>query len=205
MIMNYDLYGAWADTAGPNAPLNSTCDARNTMGSMELGLAKWLAAGVPASKIVLAVGAYGHGFRVKLEDALPSGASGALDFYPAQNSSDRFQGSSWDNDPPIDDCGNAQPPSGTFQFWSLVEEKGYLTAAGEPAANVSAGFDECSATPALYDAVEQIFVSYDDAKSFAIKGQYILDHGLKGFTLWEAGGDYKDILLDSIRSAVGLA
>jgi GH18 family chitinase len=34
--------------------------------------------------------------------------------------------------------------------------------------------------------------------SFALKGSYILSAGLKGFIMWEAGGDYKDALLDSI-------
>lgn len=46
--------------------------------------------------------------------------------------------------------------------------------------------------------------SYDDAQSFAAKGAYIKEAGLLGFAMWEAGGDSKDILLDSIRSAVGL-
>lgn len=39
----------------------------------------------------------------------------------------------------------------------------------------------------------------------AIKGQYILDKGLKGFALWETGGDYKNILVNSVRTAVGLS
>jgi GH18 family chitinase len=34
------------------------------------------------------------------------------------------------------------------------------------------------------------------------KGQYIKDEGLAGFAMWEAGGDYKDILLDAIKSGV---
>ena len=42
-------------------------------------------------------------------------------------------------------------------------------------------------------------ISFDDARSFAAKGAYIAKTGLRGFALWEAGGDYKDILLDSIR------
>lgn len=203
MIMNYDIYGAWASTAGPNAALKSSCDARNVMGSLELGLAAWTAAGVPASKLVLGVGAYGHGFSVAPSDAFPNGTT-TLDMFPAQNSSNRFQGSSWDNDPPVDDCGNAQPPSGTYQFWSMIEEAGFLTTAGEPAANITAGWDDCAKMPAVYDSARQIFVSYDDARSFALKGQTILAEGMAGFTLWEAGGDYQDILLDSIRSATGL-
>lgn len=199
---------------------------------MELGLAAWLGAGVPASKIVLGVAAYGHGFSVAPSAAFPNGSTGGLNMFPAQNSSNRFQGSSWDNDPPVDDCGNAQPPSGTYQFWSMVTEKGFLTETGEPAANVTAGWDGCSQTvcilscaclpsqfsqivcvvltnqriqPALYDSARQIWVSYDNARSMAVKGQYILSKGLKGFAMWETGGDYKNILVDSVRAAVGMS
>lgn len=48
-------------------------------------------------------------------------------------------------------------------------------------------------------------MSYDNAKSVAVKGQYIVDTGLAGFAVWEAGGDYNNILVDSVRSAVGLS
>jgi chitinase len=47
-------------------------------------------------------------------------------------------------------------------------------------------------------------VSFDNAKSFAQKGAFIKSSGLAGFAMWEAGGDFHDILLDSIRSAAGL-
>lgn len=43
----------------------------------------------------------------------------------------------------------------------------------------------------------EVTVSYDDAESFAAKGHFINTQGLLGFTMWEAGGDYQDILLDS--------
>ncbi|KAG8681045.1 hypothetical protein FRC08_015878 [Ceratobasidium sp. 394] len=48
-------------------------------------------------------------------------------------------------------------------------------------------------------------VSYDDATSFAAKGAFIKSLGLRGFAMWEAGGDFDDILLDSIRSSAGFA
>ena len=40
-------------------------------------------------------------------------------------------------------------------------------------------------------------------QSFAAKGKYILDTQLGGFSMWEAGGDSNDILLDSIRQGGG--
>lgn len=46
-------------------------------------------------------------------------------------------------------------------------------------------------------------ISFDNAQSFAVKGEYIKSEGLGGFSMWEAGGDSDDILLDSIRGAAG--
>ena len=46
-------------------------------------------------------------------------------------------------------------------------------------------------------------VSYDNAESYAAKGKFIKESNLRGFAMWEAGGDYKDILLNSILSAAG--
>jgi len=45
-------------------------------------------------------------------------------------------------------------------------------------------------------------VSYDNAESFAAKGTYIKNTGLMGYAMWEAGGDYNNILIDAIGSAV---
>ncbi|KAF6798250.1 glycoside hydrolase family 18 protein [Colletotrichum sojae] len=202
MIMAYDIYGAWAATGGPNAPLAFACDSRNNQGGAKEGVEKWINAGLPANKLVLAVGAYGHGFSVNSTSAF--GGSNTLNAYPPQNSSHRFQGSSWDDDPPIDECGNAQPPSGTYQFWSLIKEAGFLDENGKPREGIASGFDNCSMTPFMYNETAQIWVSYDNPESLTAKGKYLKSANLAGFAMWEAGGDYKNILIDSIRSAVGL-
>lgn len=43
-------------------------------------------------------------------------------------------------------------------------------------------------------------VAYDNVQSFAAKGSFIATNGLRGFAMWEAGGDSDDLLLDSIRT-----
>lgn len=103
-----------------------------------------MGAGMPASKIVLGIAAYGHGFRVNSTSAFANDSS--LNMYPYFNSSDLFQGSSWDSDPPVDVCGNAQSPGGTYPFWSLVTEANMLDETGEPAQNIMSGWDNCSQT-----------------------------------------------------------
>ena len=65
-------------------------------------------------------------------------------------------------------------------------------------------------------------VSYDDPNSFgessftrhkishahvlptAAKGRFVREKGLLGFAMWEAAGDYQDLLLDSIETGVGV-
>ncbi|KAF4809936.1 Chitinase A1 [Colletotrichum siamense] len=202
MIMAYDIYGAWAATGGPNAPLAYTCDSRNNQGGAKEGVEKWINAGIPANKLVLAVGAYGHGFSVNTTSAFSG--SNTLNAYPVQNSTNRFQGSSWDDDPRVDECGNASPPSGTYTFWSLITEAKFLDEAGKPLQGIATGFDNCSMTPFMYNETAQVWVSYDNTESLTAKGKYLTGAGMAGFAMWEAGGDYKNILIDSIRSAVGL-
>ncbi|KAF5012338.1 hypothetical protein FDECE_1565 [Fusarium decemcellulare] len=201
MIMNYDLYGAWSPTGGPNAPLSRTCDTRNNQGAGDEAVEKWSAAGIPSSQIVLGVPAYGHGFSVNQTSALKNGK---LSLYPPQNTTHRFQGSSWDTDPAIDDCGNPSPPGGTYPLWSLITEAGFLTAEGKPAPGISYTWDDCSKTPAVYNKTSEIWVSYDDARSFAEKGKFVLKNKLGGFATYEAGGDYNNILINAIRKATGL-
>lgn len=47
-------------------------------------------------------------------------------------------------------------------------------------------------------------ISYDDTQSFAAKGKFIAEAGLRGFALWEAASDYQDMLVDSISNAIGI-
>ena len=57
--------------------------------------------------------------------------------------------------------------------------------------------------PYVYNQTSEVMISFDNAQSFSAKGNYIKKTGLKGFSMWEAGGDYYDLLLDSLRCAAG--
>ncbi|TLD14170.1 uncharacterized protein PgNI_02870 [Pyricularia grisea] len=206
VVMGYDLYGAWASTGGPNAPLEMSCDSRNNQGGIKEGIAKWIAAGFPAEKTILGVGAYGHGFTIGQSDAFVAATAGAtptLSAYPKNNGT-RRQGGSWDDDPATDQCGNAQPHGGTFTFWSMVTEGKFLDESGNPRSGIASGYDNCSQTPYLYDNSSSWWVSYDNVQSLTAKGKYITDNKLAGFSVWEIGGDYKNIVVNAMRSSVGL-
>ncbi|KAF8915473.1 chitinase [Mucidula mucida] len=199
-IMNYDVWSFWSPAVGPNAPLNDTCAQPSyRTGSAVSAVDAWASAGMPRDQIVLGVASYGHSFHVKESNAL---GSDALQAYPAFQTSAQAKGDRWDGDGGVDVCGVEQGPSGVFTFWGLVEE-GFINANGSALDGIGYRYDDCSQTPYVYNPASEVMVSFDNAESFAAKGNFISENGLGGFAMWEAGGDYKDILLDSILSATG--
>ncbi|KAJ8495473.1 hypothetical protein ONZ45_g12843 [Pleurotus djamor] len=198
-IMNYDFWGLSSPTAGPNSPVYDACAApANQKGSARTALMDWALHGFPASKIVLGVPAFGNSYKVNPKDAFTS--DGQLASYPIFDGTQR--GDAWDDPASEDECGKSNGPKGTYSFGGLIEA-GFLDSDGTPRGEVVYSFNDCSQTPYLYDKQKQLFVSFDDARSFAAKGAFIKEKGLVGFSMWEAGGDPDNILLDSIRDAVG--
>ncbi|KAH8997040.1 chitinase [Lactarius hatsudake] len=197
-VMNYDIWGPWSDSVGPNAPLNDSCaPSSDQEGSAISAVKAWSTAGFPANQIILGVASYGHSFHVSNDSAVD--ASGNIQLYASFNKSQRPAGDKWDDTADgVDVCGNPKVTGGIFDFWGLIDG-GFLTTNGTAASGVDYTFDNCSQTPFVYNPKSQVMVSYDDATSFAAKGEYIRDAGLAGFAMWQAGGDSDDILLDAIR------
>ncbi|KAH7905380.1 glycoside hydrolase family 18 protein [Hygrophoropsis aurantiaca] len=191
-VMNYNIWGSWSSKVGPNAPLNDACAAKdNQDGSAVAALKLWTAAGMPANKIVLGVASYGHSFSVLPKDAFVPGSTTQLRPYPTFNASKQPSGDKWNG------------AGGDWDFWGLIDG-GFLTPQGMPAKGIYHRYDACSQTPYVYNKKTEVMVSFDNAQSFAAKGNYIKKAGLRGFAMWEAGGDRKDILLNSIRSTSGV-
>ena len=198
VIMNYDVWGAWSSAVGPNAPLNDTCAApQNQQGSAVSAVAAWTSAGMPANKIVLGVPAYGHAFAVDPSAAFDGDQLAA---YPPNTG--RGAGDSWSDPAGTDICGNETPAGDTWAFWSLVDAD-LLLDDGSAAPGVPYRFDDCSKTEYIYNVASGAMISYDGPKAFAAKGEFIKSMGLRGFAMWEAAGDYNDLLTDSIREAAG--
>ncbi|KAJ3919413.1 glycoside hydrolase family 18 protein [Lentinula edodes] len=202
-VMNYDVWGSWSTGVGPNAPLNDSCAAKpNQQGSAVSAVAAWYTAGMPVEKIVLGVPSYGHSFSVNQTSAFVS--STELAAYPPFNATAFPLGDSWDTGATEPDaCGVLESNGGVYDFWSLIEN-GYLDTEGNFTSEFPHRFDECSQTPYLYVEDAELMISFDNAESFTAKGNFIAEYGLAGFAMWEAGGDFNDILLDAIRAAVGL-
>jgi chitinase len=62
-------------------------------------------------------------------------------------------------------------------------------------------WDAAAKAPYLYNAEKQIFVSYEDPESLALKCDYILKNKLAGVMFWEYSGDPSGALLKTIDGA----
>ncbi|KAG2078201.1 glycoside hydrolase family 18 protein [Suillus decipiens] len=202
-LMNFDVWGPWSGHVGPNAPLNDICALpENRQGSAISAVKAWTAAGMPSNKIVLGVASFGRSFSVSPSDAFASGKK-KLASHPAFDASKQPLGDGWDDASSVDVCGLRHGPGGTFRFRGLVDA-GFLNKDGSYANGIQHTYNMCSHTPYAYNETSQVMISFDNARSFSVKGRYIKDTGLRGFAMWEAAGDYDDILLDSIRKAMGV-
>jgi chitinase len=64
-------------------------------------------------------------------------------------------------------------------------------------------WDETAKAPFLYNAIDSIFISYDDAISVKLKTRYALDNDLGGVMFWELKHDLRNnILLNAIYTQV---
>ena len=150
-IMNYDIWGPWSSTVGPNAPLDDACAVQETrIGSARSAVESWERAGMPAHKIVLGIPSYGHSFRVRRRDALMNGSTTRLALYPMFDASDQPAGDEWDDQPGVDVCGvNSTVPGGIIQYWGMMKF-GYLDNNGNPKPGRLYRFDKCSKTVRIF-------------------------------------------------------
>ncbi|KAG6375579.1 glycoside hydrolase family 18 protein [Boletus reticuloceps] len=146
VVMDYDIWGKWSPTVGPNSPLDDTCAApANRVGSAVSAVKAWTAAGIPLNQIVLGVPSYGHSFSVSPSDAFVDGSKTELAAYPKFDASKQPLGDAWGNAGGVDACGVQEGPGGTFELWGLVDG-GFLATDGNPAPGIYYRYDDCSQT-----------------------------------------------------------
>ena len=162
--MNYDVWGSFSATVGPNAPLNDTC-APTHDGSAVSAVMAWSMAGFPRGKMILGVPSYGHSFHVERSDAVD--ASGNLKLYPPFNKALQPAGDKWDGTAGgVDECGNPNTVGGIFDFWGLIDG-GFLTASGTAAKGILYQYDKCSQTVRTFHTYRSYGRSYNDRFDFS--------------------------------------
>jgi chitinase len=84
--------------------------------------------------------------------------------------------------------------------------KAYSNYAAITATMLNHGFDRYwdskASVPYLYSPDQQIFVSYEDPESIAVKCNYVLTHKLGGVMFWDYSGDPSGTLLQSIQHSL---
>jgi chitinase len=63
-------------------------------------------------------------------------------------------------------------------------------------------WDDVAKVPWLYNGDAKEWITYEDAQSMQIKGQYVVDQGLAGAMFWELSND-DGTLLDALRAGLG--
>jgi len=75
-VMAYDYYGSWSTVSGPNSPLLGLMTPHDNW-NVEDTIDAYVQAGIPASKISLGFGLYGHNFLSLTQGAPSTGAGPA--------------------------------------------------------------------------------------------------------------------------------
>jgi chitinase len=63
-------------------------------------------------------------------------------------------------------------------------------------------WDPVAKAPYLYNAEEQVFVTYDDPESLALKCKYVLGHKLRGIMFWDYESDASGALLNAVNDGL---
>jgi len=142
-LMNYDVWGPWSNSVGPNAPLDDTCAASEYQIASAISAVRlWTDAGMPRKQIVLAVAGYGREYRVRRSDAFMGGSSFLASYPPFVKNREDPRPCSEDR---IDECALAPLVQGTVDFKRIIQE-GYLDENGAPRLGIAYRYDDCSQT-----------------------------------------------------------
>jgi len=161
-VMTYDFHGDWEGVTGHHASMRGT--GGSDVLSVESTVNSYLAAGVPAAKLVVGVPFYGRGWKGVgpanngLYQSATGGAPGTI------------------------------PPDMEWQFRDIQERL-----ATRPGV-YKRFWDDTAKGPYIYAAGENngTFITYEDAQSLHLKTQLVRARGLGGVMFWELSSDSKN-------------
>lgn len=169
--MSYDYYGGFSSTLGHQAGLHRAASGGAEGWHASATTSNLIAAGVPASKVVMGVAMYGRGWQ---------GVSGVQGNNP-------FTGSG----------GGAAAPgtweNGVFDYRHL--ENDFVGGENGSGANgYTAGYDSVAEAAWVWNPATAKLVSFESPRSAKAKAQYVRANGLGGVFAWEIDADNGRIL-----------
>ncbi|KAH9824715.1 family 18 glycoside hydrolase [Melampsora americana] len=197
-IMAYDVFGNWATTTGPLAPLHATCSPEIPT-SVETSVEAMIKQGFKPQKIVLGLPAYARSYELTSSKLTPRHVNGKVSLYYQNHTLVAPRGGKTDDRPGKDVCGVKTNWGGLWTVKELME-KGYLSQDQLQGGNgYKRYFDECSGTPFLTNG--KYFFSYDDRVSVAAKAKFARSKGLSGIFFFDTQGS-PDFVVKAGRDAL---
>lgn len=191
----YDVSGPWSDKTGPLAPLRACSSALGVDTSIEA----WTSRGFPASQILLGVPSYAISFGTEssqLTNSTTVAGGFSTRLYNAKTSRVPKGDSS-------DTGGGSASFSGQWKMQNLISE-GILSEDETTGLNGYDRFwDECSATPFLFNPDKRVLISYDDSASIRQKAQYAMSQGLAGVMIFDTLG-FTPAVYRSLKEGLGV-
>jgi len=185
-LMAYDVYGAWAPTTGPLAPLHATCAPPDFALSAETGLQVALKQGFKPSQIIMGIPGYAKRLELTSPTLVPKTVSGQTTFYYQNHTKVTPPGGKFDDKPGKDVCGVFQNWSGSFLVTEMISN-GWLSQDQKTGLNgYKRQFDACSGQPFLTNG--KYFFTYDDIESTVNKAKFAKQNRLGGIYFYDTMG-----------------
>ncbi|PLW15196.1 hypothetical protein PCANC_12855 [Puccinia coronata f. sp. avenae] len=197
-LMAYDIYGPWAPTTGPVAPLHSTCSPSSDYPqSAETGTQILLKQGFKGSQIILGIPTYAYRLQLTSPKLVPRTVNGQVTYYYQNHTTAIPPGGKYDDKPGLDVCGKNQTWSGSFLVKELISH-GWLSPDQKKGLNGYKVYrDACSGEPFLTNG--KYFITYDDEDSTLSKAVFAKKHNLGGIFFFDTSGAPSSTILAAAK------
>lgn len=185
-LMAYDVYGTWANTTGPLAPIYGNCAPAGWDIGIETGLKVMNKQGFKAQQIVLGLPAYAERLQLVSPKLVPQIVNGTETLIYQKYSPIVPPGGIADDKPGFDSCGNKRGWGGSFLTTELISN-GWLSKDMKTGRNgYKRHFDKCSGTPFLTNG--KYFITYEDHQTSVRKAEWAKEHELAGVFFFDTTG-----------------
>ncbi|KNZ61836.1 uncharacterized protein VP01_1350g5 [Puccinia sorghi] len=185
-LMAYDVYGGWAPTTGPLAPLHATCAPPAYAQSVDTGVQAILKQGFNPSQIILGIPGYAKRFELTSPHLVPKTVGSQTTFYYQNHTKATPPGGKFDDKPHKNVCGDMESWGGSFLVTELISN-GWLSPDQKTGLNGYKHYlDACSGEPFLTNG--KYLITYDDMGSSVTKAMYAKENRLGGIYFYDTMG-----------------